>query len=244
MPDPTDPDDVVRRLLAEARHTEPMPADVAARLDEALARARTTTEPGAAPDEVAAASQAQQPAPAPVADLAARRRRRWVSVLGAAAAVVIVGVVGVQGGRSVLEGGQSGDSAADSAAGDSAEDGGALTQDRDTTSDGLGATPDDQPSAGRGDQTPRIRADHVRADIARALAGSARGSGTPQDEGSAYPDGCREALPAGRTLAVRYAGRPALLVATPERASLYRCAGQVPERLRTVPRSVLRTVPR
>ena len=52
----------VRRLLAEARHDEPIPADVAARLDRVLA-GLTRDEPGA-------------PGVAPVIDLAARRRRR------------------------------------------------------------------------------------------------------------------------------------------------------------------------
>lgn len=66
-------DEYVRRLLADARHDEPMPADVVDRLDEVLA--------GLA-------------GPAPVVrDLAAERRRRTaVRLLGAAAAVVVVGI--------------------------------------------------------------------------------------------------------------------------------------------------------
>lgn len=66
-------DEYVRRLLADARHDEPMPADVVDRLDDVLAGLT---------------------GPAPVVrDLAAERRRRTVvRLLGAAAAVVVVGI--------------------------------------------------------------------------------------------------------------------------------------------------------
>jgi hypothetical protein len=75
----------VRRLLADARHTEPMPAVVASRLDDVLAdlsseRSRTAT-----------------PAPAPtVIPIAARRRRRAAGMLVAAAAIVVGGVTFAQ----------------------------------------------------------------------------------------------------------------------------------------------------
>ena len=78
MPDPdlTPPEEQVRRLLADARHDEPMPDDVADRLDRVLADLQ---------DE-------SRRTPAPI-DLAARRRRRIArNVLVAAAAVVVVGV--------------------------------------------------------------------------------------------------------------------------------------------------------
>jgi hypothetical protein len=70
-------DERVRRLLAQARHDEPLPADVAERLDAALrdlAQERAT--------------------PPPVVDLAARRRRRRASGLLVAAAAVTVLAVG------------------------------------------------------------------------------------------------------------------------------------------------------
>lgn len=76
MTDPQSPhDDAVRRLLADARHEQPMPDDVAARLDAVLADLRT--------EDVAP----------PVVDLAAARRRRTRlrNGLVAAAAVVLVG---------------------------------------------------------------------------------------------------------------------------------------------------------
>src|SRR5690242_21244414 len=94
-------DEQVRRLLAEARHTEPMPDDVAARLDGVLADLR------------------EAPAVTPPADgLAARRRRRTArNWLLAAAAVVVLGV-------GVNQVDWSGMSADDSDSGASASDAG------------------------------------------------------------------------------------------------------------------------
>ena len=67
----------IQRLLADARHTEPMPAHVVARFDGVLAdlHARRTEEQ-----------------PAAVVDLASRRRRTAATLLVAAAAVVVAGV--------------------------------------------------------------------------------------------------------------------------------------------------------
>jgi hypothetical protein len=66
----------VRRLLAEARHDGPVPADVAARLDAVLG------------------DLSAEPASSPVTDLAGARRRRQNAgrLLLAAAAVVVAGV--------------------------------------------------------------------------------------------------------------------------------------------------------
>jgi hypothetical protein len=89
----------VRRLLASARHTEPVPPEVATRLDGVLAG-------------LAAAEESPAPPPAPVTDLDVHRRRRRVAqLLVAAAAVVVVGV----GVGQVLERGSGG--SADSTAG-------------------------------------------------------------------------------------------------------------------------------
>jgi hypothetical protein len=68
----------VARLLADARAEEPMPAEVAARLDKVLAGLEGES---VAPER-----------PAPAVDLAARRRHRVRTLLVAAAAVVVVGV--------------------------------------------------------------------------------------------------------------------------------------------------------
>jgi hypothetical protein len=93
-------DERIRRLLADARHTEAMPASVATRLDEVLA-------------DLAAERRdrdAGQPAPrrhdATVVDLAARRRRTATNLLVAAAAVIAVGI----GISQVLPDGLSGGS--------------------------------------------------------------------------------------------------------------------------------------
>ena len=83
-------DDAVRRLLADARHTEPMPADVAARMDDVLADLRQGSS-------VTAEVPDAEPSPAPphpvVVSLAAQRRRRVAGMLVAAAAVVVGAVV-------------------------------------------------------------------------------------------------------------------------------------------------------
>ncbi|WP_243058298.1 hypothetical protein [Nocardioides sp. SR21] len=68
-------EDQVRRLLAEARHDEPMPDDVAARLDGVIADLREDKAPTA-----------------PVDHAALLRRRRVRSWVLAAAAVVVVGI--------------------------------------------------------------------------------------------------------------------------------------------------------
>jgi hypothetical protein len=72
----------VRRLLAEARHTEPMPADVATRMDQVLARLGDETP----------APRLEPSGTAPVVSIAAHRRRRAAGLLVAAAAVVVGGV--------------------------------------------------------------------------------------------------------------------------------------------------------
>ena len=91
----------MQRLLASARHTAPVPPEVAARLDGVLAGLAAGDDAPAAPE------------PAPVTDLDAHRRRRRVAqILVAAAAVVVVGV----GLGQVLDRGTGGDaSSADNA---------------------------------------------------------------------------------------------------------------------------------
>jgi hypothetical protein len=73
----------VRRLLAEARHTEPMPDDVADRMNAVLARLR---------DETPAARAEADQRPGAVVPIAAHRRRRAAGLLVAAAAIVVAGV--------------------------------------------------------------------------------------------------------------------------------------------------------
>lgn len=80
--DPLSPaeEERIRALLADARATEPMPAAVVARLDRSLAG-------------LAAERNAIDPVPADnVVPIARTRRHRVVAVLGAAAAVVVLGL--------------------------------------------------------------------------------------------------------------------------------------------------------
>ncbi len=81
--EPADPPEIaeVRRLLSDARHTEPMPDDVAARMNRAIARLGDET-PAAATD----------PRSGDVVPIAPHRRRRAAALLVAAAAVVVGGV--------------------------------------------------------------------------------------------------------------------------------------------------------
>lgn len=114
----------VRRLLAEARHTEPIPADVAARLDRVIA------DLGAESGDLSAVPD---PAPGTGSGTAVvglrQRRRRAGRVLLAAAAVVAGGVaVGQLLGGSPLP--TSGD-AESSTAGSAAEDQALRAPDRD-----------------------------------------------------------------------------------------------------------------
>ena len=84
-------EDRVRGLLAEARHTAPLPADVAARLERVLADLGEERA-GSGAERSAADVPAPDPAAATVVPLAPRRRRRLTTVLVAAAAVTVVGL--------------------------------------------------------------------------------------------------------------------------------------------------------
>lgn len=79
--------EAVRRLLAAARHDEPMPADVVARLDGVLAELSAETgSPGT--DEVVAIGTDEVVA---IGSAPSRRPRRWPAYLLSAAAVVAIG---------------------------------------------------------------------------------------------------------------------------------------------------------
>ncbi|WP_210650980.1 hypothetical protein [Nocardioides sp. SYSU D00065] len=97
--------EAVRRLLADARHDAPPPAEVVARLDETLAS--LVAERGSEPLRDADALTTT-----PVTDLAARRRRAVGTGLLAAAAIVVAGVAV---GQLVPGGGGDSESAASSA---------------------------------------------------------------------------------------------------------------------------------
>jgi hypothetical protein len=112
--DPTDPAEStenpeveeVRRLLADARHTAPMPADVAARMDAVLAGLRSEEAPGSPVDR-----------PTEVVPLAPHRRRRAATLLVAAATIVVGGVVVAQQLPSGTSASETGASSAQDAGG-------------------------------------------------------------------------------------------------------------------------------
>lgn len=84
-----DQEERVRRLLSEARHAEPMPAEVVARLDGVLAELSA----GRADGDQAPLAAAEPDTT--VVSLAARRRlRQGATLLVAAAAVTVIGVAG------------------------------------------------------------------------------------------------------------------------------------------------------
>lgn len=152
----------VRRLLADARHSEPIPSDVAARLDRVLAELATQGVDATHADEGAS-----------VVALASRRRRRVISVLVAAAAVVAVGV----GMDQLVQAGGGGSSSSMSAAdrpevasGSAGSGSGARQRHpqphsylKDQKSDSVAAAPQMAVS-----DVVRIRSDHFSADVGRA----------------------------------------------------------------------------
>lgn len=146
-------EDEVRRLLAAARHDEPTPADVVARIDAALAAEAPSAPPAA-----------------PVVDLDARRRRRRRTGLLAAAVVVVAGVgVGAVGiGTDGLPVGGS-DSADE--AGSSAESGGGSALDAPDAPDSGSRREESGPSVmGARAPLPRVRTGAtLGADVTRAL---------------------------------------------------------------------------
>ncbi|QZY29148.1 hypothetical protein [Nocardioides coralli] len=104
----------VRRRLAEARHTEPLPPEVADRLDRVLADLDAEPAPGAQPAGVVRLAE---------------RRRRAATLLVAAAAVVVGGVavgqvVGGLGDDASPEAVTAGDAESDTAQGGAQGEGG------------------------------------------------------------------------------------------------------------------------
>ena len=164
----------VRRLLAQARHDEPVPADVAARLDDVLEG--LVADEGA--DDLEVFDSGSAPAgTASVTELAgARRRRRNAGRLLLAAAAVVLGGVAVGPTLGSTVGGDSDDSgsAADvqadapREAGDTAAEQGAA--------DSAGGATESQPQSGAasdlfsGLEVPvRLSSESFEADVRREL---------------------------------------------------------------------------
>lgn len=198
----------VRRLLAEARHDEPIPVEVGDRLDRVLA-GLSRDEPG-------------PPGVAPVVDLAARRRRRNAAALLAGAAAVIVAGFGI--GQVIDVGGtSSGDDAAGSAQAPADRESQQLDSGGDSAADSGGTEGEEAPSANTAvpDLPPPLvlSSDNLGQDVTRQLKRSATGAAEQAgpDDFSAY--GC--APPAagkyslGELFPALYDGEPAILVLRP-----------------------------
>lgn len=221
-PDLTPTEEQVRRLLADARHDEPMPDDVAARLDGVLADLRDPSEP---------------------VDLAARRRRRTArTVLVAAAAVVVLGV-----GISKVDLSSHGQDTVTSDAGDSADAGSAAAPEASAPDNEAGGDvllakgrPLALSSEDFDGQVSRLQTgrglSHLRLyDSERSLdkdlgTVAARGRGWCNDR----------AWGNGQRIPVRYDGRRGVLILRPpsgdaRAADLYLCGESVPTRSTTVP---------
>ena len=197
----------VRRLLAEARHDEPVPADVAARLDAALA-GLGRDDPGA-------------PGVAPVIDLAAHRRRRnAAAVLAGAAAVIVAGfaigqVIDVGGSDNGDAGASSGDVAADRAESQGAS---ADAVPRSLSS----AEPSPSVPMPAGQPLLRLSSDHLERDLARQLdqVRAADGSGGSPAASSFSAISCPPPTPGtrfglGELFPALFDGKPAVVALRP-----------------------------
>lgn len=198
----------VARLLADARADEPIPPEVAARLDRVLE--------GMAGEHVLRADET----PAPVVDLAARRRRRVVTLLAAAAAVVVAGV----GVGQVVSSQDNGDSDGASTAAESNDEGGGANADRE-----FEAAPQDEAPPMTDDQLKALGepARMTSGSFAREVRGLQDRPGVRTDASSPPMAGgdlaakemnfnCGEAdYGVGKLMAVHYNGMPAVLAYRP-----------------------------
>ena len=211
----------VRRLLAQARANEPMPEAVRARLEAVLRQLGTDEDQGAT-----------SPAPAPVIDLAVRRRKRVRAVFLAAAAVTAFGVAVPQ----LLQSNSMDQSSVSGA--ETADEGGpaaATQEDSGTERDDANA---DQAGPASAAAPPTLRADRFAED-AQAVLDRLYLTNELSDFLALAPAclGDTEATSAaGRAaIAVRYAGRDAALllrtqVNGTQRALLYVCGESEPRR--------------
>ena len=239
-----DPQEAVRRLLAEARHDEPVPAEVATRLDAVLADLVGERSPGPLPPDPTDVA-----APAPV-DLGARRRRLAGVGLMAAAAVVVAGVAI---GQALPTSSDDAGGAADSATSTELQgDGGASAQESAPEADAGGAQEGAQAPRSAA-AVPALRVEgrsdaELSADLVdlRATSAPDTESGTESDTG---PEGGSDRQPApsaisacqlrgtgpGRQVLTQVDGGLGLVVLRPvsggtQRADVYACGDGVPLR--------------
>jgi hypothetical protein len=220
----------VRRLLAQARHEGPLPAEVGDRLDRVLA-------------DLAPSSPTRS---APVVDLAARRRRRNAGGLLVAAAAVIVGGFAI--GQGLGGSGSDSDDDSGSAAADSSivrNSPGAPGASDDAAG---GARADSAAPEGAAAEPLRLTSDNLAQEVEHQLS---KGSASAElDAGQApLPSyaaglGCAPAEPTayglGQLFAAFYDGVPAVLALRPpegdtQEAQVLDCGTGAPLRSVTVP---------
>ena len=182
-PDLSPQEEEVRRLLASARHDEPMPDDVAARLDRVLTDLRA------------------EGTPRPPADLAAARarRRRLTTTLVAAAALVVagVGVSRLDLTSDSMDAGSS-DSAGSSVSDSQREDG--------PTPEDPGAAELSLPTA-----TVTLSADGFDREVRQLLKRAGKASTEDRALAGGVP-ACPAPSGGGTALPAEYDGAPAVLV--------------------------------
>lgn len=200
--------DEVRRLLGAARHTEPMPADVVARMDAVLAGLGQGTEPGRHLHPGLGPGPSEEP-DANVASLAAQRRRRAASLLVAAAAIVVGGVAVAQ---HLPSGGTSAATTADAHRDASAFSGNTSGQDQSLSARPEGA-PNTTPQATVRHGRVVVRRSHFGVDAlaARRLLASAH-KGVRAAQTDAARSGCVAAPPDTYVLKATYRRADAALV--------------------------------
>lgn len=222
-------EEAVRRQLAAARHTEPMPADVAGRLDDVLAGLQAERAEHAEPSE------------SNVVPLASRRRHRIAQGIVAAAAVVAVGVgvtqvLGNMGGGSDDQAGE-----APAAANNKDDAGDSAGSSREQAPDGSFSAPNELDTMTEDYATaPEVRSASFQSDVAR-LATRQYTAAESERSLLRLTEQCGPTSPpAGHdALRVRYDEQPAILafrgpVDGKQRVDLYLCATGVRERSATI----------
>lgn len=217
----------VRRVLADARHTDPMPADVVTRLDAVLAGLAT---------EDARAS-------APVISIAAPRgriRRRWAGGLAAAAAVAVLGyavpqVVGQSGGTDSASTDRSVQQVPATEDDGPTPPSGAESRDRPTLPD-----PSDPEHAKVPQQVFELHPQHLRSDLRELTAARPAPTSADRDESNALSSCKDPGWGPGERVAIVWQDQPGVAVlrepdATGQRIDVYLCGESEPVRSDVVP---------
>jgi hypothetical protein len=215
--EPTPAEERVRRLLADARHREPVPEDVAERLDTVLdslvaqRAADGTASPDGTGDHTGTGRRGDE--------LASRRRRRVGVGLLAAAAATVVGL----SVPAALEAGR--DLATSTGASDTGE-AGAAAEPEDASGGAEAEADGPEALAPEAAQPPVLRDASFARDVESAVSDDA---GAAAQRGDAWCP-TRAAWGEGRVVPVRYEGDRAVLVVRAavtgsRRVDLFLCGG-------------------